>query len=155
MSDPRGFRYPLQSVLQRQRWQLDQRRHELATSLRRQRDADRRLKRLRELHQATSRAQAGERLDPVRAQGRLAYLCQLGDQIEAQVAECRSMAQRCEVLRRASSESQLRLEAIEQHRERIRARFVMEQSRVQAALADQEWMANWHQGGLPETGGAT
>lgn len=153
MIDSRGFKYPLLAVLNRQRWQLDQRRHELAVALQGRQDANERLRRLQDMMRAASRPAAGNRLDPVQAQALLGFLCQLDDRIKAQLAECESMNRHCEELRRAAIDSQCRLEAMENHCETLRSRFVMDQSRIQAALSDQEWMANWHRGVMPEMGG--
>jgi hypothetical protein len=153
VSQPRGFRYALQAVLQLRRWQLDQRQHEWAVALKAQRDADDRLQRLLDLRHAAGRAPAGEGIDPVRAQAQLAFLARLGVRIEVQTAECRSMARRCEELRRASSDALGQLKAMEEHCARRRAQHVKDQGRHQAARADQEWMA--HQGGRPEPDSTT
>ena len=151
MSDPRGFRYELQALLLKQRWHLEALQCALAQAMRQRQEAEVALKQLldRQREARLGAAAAGRQLDPQRAQAIVNYLCQLADRIRQQT-ECRDALDRdCEEKQRNCANAQARLDEIEKHRGRALQAHWREQSRIQAALADEQWIMNWTRGGSP------
>jgi flagellar export protein FliJ len=151
MNDPRGFRYELQALLQRQRWQLDVLQCALADVMRRRRVAEAALMQLQGLQREAKvgAAAVGRQFDPQRARALVNYLCQLAERIRVQT-ECRDELNReCESKKRECADAQARLDEIEKHRDRALAAHWRDQSRIQAAVADEQSMTNWTRGGSP------
>jgi hypothetical protein len=151
MNDPRGFRYELQALLHRHRWQLDALQCALADAMRRRRVAEAALMRLQGLQREAKvgAAAVGRQLDPQHARAIVNYLCQLADRIRLQ-AECRDELNReCESKKRDCADAQARLDEIQKHRDRALAAHWRDQSRIQATVADEQWVANWTRGGSP------
>jgi hypothetical protein len=154
MSDPRGFRYELQALLLKQRWHLEALQCALAQAMARRREAEVALKQLQDRQQQArlGAAAAGRQLDPQRAQAIVNYLCQLADRIREQT-QCRDELNReCEELQLACANAQARLDEIEKHRAGALQAHWRNQSRIQAAVADEQWIMNWTRGGSPMAG---
>jgi flagellar export protein FliJ len=151
MSDPRGFRYELQALLHRHRWQLDALQCALADATRRRREAEAALAQLEELQRQVraSATAVGGQFDPQRAQALVNYLCQLADRIHLQASRRNELVRECESKKRDCSDAQARLDEIEKHRDRALAGHWRGQSRMEAAAADEQWMTNWTRGGSP------
>ena len=151
MSDPRGFRYELQALLLRQRWQLEALQCALAQSMRRRREADVALKQLHDLQREAQRgaAAAGRQLDPQRAQAIVNFLCQLADRIRVQAECCNALKRECEEKQRDCANAQARLDEIDKHRAGALQAHWRGQARIQAAAADEQWIMNWTRGGSP------
>lgn len=157
MSDPRGFRYELQALLLKQRWHLEALQCALAQALRQRREADVALKQLQDRQHEARRgaAASGRQLDPQRAQAIVNYLCQLVDRIRQQT-ECRdALTRECEEMQRACANAQARLDEIEKHRAGALQAHWREQARLQAAMADEQWIMNWTREGSPMAGEST
>jgi hypothetical protein len=151
MSDPRGFRYELQALLLKQRWHLEALQCALAQAMRQRREAELALEQLqhRQNEARLGVAAAGRQLDPQRARAIVNYLCQLADRIREQT-ECRDALNRlCEEKQRDCAAAQARLDEIEKHRAGALQAHWREQSRIQAVVADEQWIMNWTRGGSP------
>jgi hypothetical protein len=151
MSDPRGFSYDLQALLHRQRWQLEALQCALADAMRRRRVAEAALIKLQDLQREArvGAAAVGRQFDPQRARALVNYLCQLAERIHVQT-ECRDELNReCESKKRECADAQARLDEIEKHRGRALAAHWRDQSRIQAAVTDEQWLTNWTRGGSP------
>lgn len=142
-ADARGFRYPFQPLLERQRWQFEARQRELAKALRVQAAGRAELQRQRSKRQALIEGvrMMFDRLDPVRTHSGLVYLCELDALIARLTEESETVSSRCADLLAECREQHARLEALERHRERSLASRARQQVNHQAKLADQEWLA--------------
>lgn len=151
MSDPRGFRYQLQALLLKQRWQLESLQCALAQALRQRREAEVALKELQVLQREAQRgaSAAGRQLDPQRAQTIVNYLCQLSDRIRVQAERRDALNRECEGRQRDCANAQAQLDEIEKHRASALQAHWHGQSRIEAALADEQWIMNWTRGGSP------
>jgi len=153
MSDPRGFKYGLQVLLQRAQWQLDALQCALADALRRQQEAQAALARLREEQHAvrTGAAAAGQRFDPLHARAIVQHLCQLAERVQQQSGRCDDAERACALKRRECAEAQARLEGLQAHRDRALATHRQVQLRKESALADEQWTTHTTTttGGLP------
>jgi len=144
--DVRGFRYPFQPLLERQRWQFEARQRELAKAL--QVQAAGKVE-LQDQHANRQTLLARVRMmfnrfDPVRTHSGLMYLCDLDTSIARLTEESETVAMRCADLQAECREQHARLEALERHRDRSLANRVVQQANRQAKLADQEWLARLH-----------
>lgn len=150
MSDPRGFKYGLQVLLQRARWQLDAAQCALADAVRRQQQAQAALAQLQEEQRAlrSGAAAAGQRFDPLRAQAIVHHLVQVAERVRLQAGRCEDAQRECARKRGECAQAQARLEGLEAHRERALAAHRLVQLRKEAALADEQW-TNHTTGGLP------
>jgi flagellar export protein FliJ len=151
MSDPRGFRYELQALLHRHRWQLDALQCALADAMHRRREAEAALVQLEDL-QRQARAGAatvGGQFDPQRARALVNYLCQLADRIHVQTGRRDELVRECESRKRDCNDAQARLDELEKHRDRALAGHWRGLARIEAAVADEQWMTNWTRGGSP------
>lgn len=157
MTDPRGFTYAMQALLDRSRWQLDALQCALADALARQREGREELARLQALQRAArgSAAAAGAKFDPLQARTVLNYLCQVADQMHLQAGRCDALEAECSDKRHGCAQAQARLEAIEAHRARALAAHWQLQARRDAALADEQWMGRRTREGSPMAGEST
>jgi flagellar biosynthesis chaperone FliJ len=157
MSDPRGFRYALQALLLKQRWHLEALQCTLAQAMRQRRAAELALEQLQQRQHEVrlGAAAAGRQLDPQRAQAIVNYLCQLTDRIREQTERRDAVYRECEQRRRDCAAAQARLDEIEKHRAGALQAHWREQSRIQAAVADEQWTMNWTRGGSPTASEST
>ena len=151
MSDPRGFKYELQVMLQRAQWELEAAQSALAAALGRQRDDQASLGQLQQERRAVQlgAAAAGQRFDPLHARAIVDHLCQLSERIRQQSARCDEAARECAHRRRECAVAQARQEGLEAHRDRALAAHHQVLLRKEAALADEQWITHTTAKGLP------
>ena len=143
-TDSRGFVYALEAVRVQAEWKLDALQRELADEASRLAELARERARWVALHQAALAAVRPDptgRFDPAAAQGRLAFLVDAQQRIAAaEQREAAARAAHAELQARCQA-AQLKLEAIDKHRAECLAEHGVERARLQAAAADQDWLA--------------
>jgi hypothetical protein len=151
VSDPRGFKYELQAVLQRAQWELEAAQSALAAALGRQRDNQASLEQLQREQHAVQKgaAAAGQRFDPLHARAIVDHLCHLAVKLRQQSERCDVLVNECALRRRDCAEAQARHESLEAHRDRALAAHDQAVLRKEAALADEQWIAHITSKGLP------
>lgn len=144
-SDPQGFHYPFQAMLERQRWQLESIQRALVCALRVHAAAVDELSCQRTVHQALldSSDITANRCDPVQAHARLQYLCNMAGRIQQQVRACEDHDRQCNASRQHCRDAQARLDALQQHRDDARMAHLQTQGRLESRLADHDWLARW------------
>lgn len=144
MSDLRGFRYPLEPLRQRARWQLDSCRAELAAV---QRDIERALAERERLQdqQSALASHAAPRvmgaIDPAASQRCLAYLADGHRRLASTLARIGLLEAQRDVLAQRALEQQLKVDAMERHREENVAQHIAASTQRAAAELDSAWLA--------------
>lgn len=143
-ADVRGFRYPLEPLLQRQRWQLEAAQARLGRATRevaeKRAAIDRREEGLRRQDADAARA-AAARFDPVQQHRNLQWLAREREAIAGEQRELEALRGRRAEIAADCLARQNRLQVIEDHREDRVADYVQEQQGRLAAAADAEWLA--------------
>lgn len=144
-------------VVQRQRWQRDALRHTWALAQRRLDDALAGLHPLQSLHRQALEGQMVQgaiawTVDPWRKQARLDHLCLLAERLARQSALCEDLRRVCDEQRRLCTLSQQRLQAMEDQHERSRSSMAVLQRRLQATVADHDWLLHRQWSGRPGPG---
>lgn len=142
--DLRGFDYPLEPVLQRQRWRLDALQARLGRLQRHLSARERMSRDLQDQHAQVSRdfaASPNRMFNPETHTRTLSWLVQL----QARLAEVTEELLGLESDRRAlialCNGQRCKVEAIEAHRDRSIGDFTREESGRLAAVADRDWLA--------------
>jgi Tfp pilus assembly protein FimV len=141
--DTRGFVDELESLRQQATWQLDSLQTELAASLRQLQQLQAEQQAHRQQVEALSawlKPSATKPLNPTLARQGLAYLTQANRQaeqlqqaIERAEADCTQQQERCR-------SQQLKLEALERHREEGLRSYGAQQQNKAAFVADADWV---------------
>lgn len=142
--DLRAFAYPLQPLLQRKQWQVDQRLRDLAAALERLRQAEDECSQLSAACNACAEQARHvwiRRADPGSYQGLLAYLARQ----QEKAVELESRRQALQLAYRQAQAScvvlQKQLEGLCRHREGCQDEYAMAERSRQLAQADQDWVA--------------
>lgn len=143
-ADLRRFRYPLESLLQRRRWQLDAARARLGHVLAEIEEAERGLDERRLQYQRAGESAASslaQRLDPCTHPRAIAWLARFRHEI---VAAEQALSELGAERTRAAAEcltKNRKLELLERHREECLDEFRGEEERRVATEGDREWLS--------------
>ena len=150
-ADTRGFQYPLQAVMLRRQWSIERIQGQMAAA----RSA---CGELQAEHDETSRAceaQADKARaswmqspDPGAQQRMLGYLARLQEKqagLQQRIGAAREEIQRLE---QALTQEQIRLSALEEHRDGLREEYTLGQQRAAESQADAQWLtlSAWRNG---------
>ena len=144
IGDARGFNYPLEAVRRRAAWQLETSRGELAKTLR---DIDARTRELRALDRehallaAHAAPSAMGSVDPTRVRRLLVYLADMRHRMRDLQEVITSMTVSRDALDLQCRQQQLKVDAIERHRDDALKEHVAQSNHQQAIEADQDWLA--------------
>ena len=156
-ADMRGFRYPLEAIVLRQRWSIDQIQGRIV-SLRGNRDD---LQRRRSDLMAALGSQAllartawTDSPNPTARQRMLGYLAQLQAEKLQLDEEFEIVRKDLRLLEQSLIEEQIRLSALEEHRSGVRGEFVLSQQRQVDTQSDAQWLAvsAWRRGVAERSG---
>lgn len=142
--DLRGFRYALEPVERRQRWQLDALQRRLAlqqTQLAQARQGAQDLEDERQAVAARAGSVQGQRIDPQSRGRALAYMRRLAQQHRDALERVDELDAACAQARSDCIQAQLRLQGLQAHRASALAEFATEQRQREAGERDREWLA--------------
>ena len=150
--DTRGFAYAMEPLRRQAQWRVDSltqqlthAKSQLAKAEAALTDTEAQIRRFSEEGALGARAS----VDPNAYRRMLAYLAHL-QQLHSQQSHARNDARKtCAELQAACNAAQLRLEAIESHRDESRALFAQEARRKQASETDRDWLARVAHAGDP------
>lgn len=141
------FDYPLAPLLQQAAWQLDAARAELAAGLRRLESitaaAAAHAQHVSALHDWI-KPTSPMSLDPALARNRVAYLSHAAEKAASFERDARSAEEEIAVLQNRCREKQLRLDAIERHREECEHSHRFELDRKASVQSDGDWLVRQH-----------
>ncbi|MDM0122194.1 hypothetical protein [Variovorax arabinosiphilus] len=142
--DVRGFAYAMEPAWLRQQWQVDRSMAALARAEKALDDIDAELDAVRRLHDAGA-SEAAEsmhlRLDPTVHRRTLAYLSMLGERMFKLQVDRSEREKLCLDCRKDCMAQQLRLEALNIHRDDALAEFANDLRLRNATEQDRDWLS--------------